>query len=258
MNIHLKTILVLLLAGSEVSLAETLSADTIISRAEKNGAGFKDMSQRLAMKIVEQDGSVSESEMTVRVLAEADRTKSLTLFTKPTREKGIGLLSHSMKDGSSKQWLYLPSSKRVKKIAAGNRESNFRGSEFTFEDMAPQERSSYRFELIGETPCGTLSCYTLDRFPIEAESAYSRTRLMIDTTSFLPRHIDFYDKKEKLLKSLNLDDYRKHDDAFWKPEHLRMLNVQNGRATELNALEVQFNTGLSAALFTEVSLRSGN
>ena len=101
MNIHLKTILVLLLAGSEVSLAETLSADTIISRAEKNGAGFKDMSQRLAMKIVEQDGSVSESEMTVRVLAEADRTKSLTLFTKPTREKGIGLLSHSMKQKDS-------------------------------------------------------------------------------------------------------------------------------------------------------------
>ncbi len=237
--------------------ANELTADEIIARAEKNGSGFNDMSQRLAMKNIEKTGEASASEMWVRVLADTGATKSLTVFTEPKREKGIALLSHSMSNGDSRQWLYLPSAKRVKKVAASNRESNFRGSEFTFEDLAGQDPAAYHFERAGEQACGNAQCYIVDRFPKTDDSAYRYTRLLIDKQQFLPRQAEFFDKKGLPLKTLNLENYQKYAQGFWKPDTLRMKNLQTGRVTELTSLSVEFNAGLKPAVFTETSLRSG-
>lgn len=235
-----------------------MTAEEIIAQAEKNARGFQDLSQRMAMKNTENTGETTQSEMWVRVLAEQGVTKSLTLFTQPSREKGIALLTHAMANGESRQWLYLPSSKRVKKVAAGTRESSFRGSEFTFEDLAGQDHRAYRFELQADSPCGSGQCYVLKRTPITDDSAYSHTLLFIDKQQFLPRAADFFDKKGVLLKHLALENYQQYNQQFWKPSTLLMKNLQTGRTTEINSLDVSFNTGLKPGVFTEANLRSGS
>lgn len=240
-----------------VTSAYAITAKEIISQAEHNASGFKDMSQRMSMKNVSNTGEIAQNEMWVRVLTDQGNTRSLTVFTQPARDKGIALLSQATSNGESQQWLYLPTSKRVKKIAAGNRESSFRGSEFTFEDLAGMDSSAYQFELIGEKPCGNDTCYVLDRMPKMDTSAYSHTHLYIDKLVYLPRQAEFFDKKGQPLKSLSFENYQKHENQFWKPEILRMKNLQTGCSTEIDSLKVDFNTGLKESVFTEANLRSG-
>ena len=120
-----------------------LTAIEIIERAESNASGFKDMSNRLSMMLIDEDGDVSKREMLVKTITlKNGGSKTLTVFTKPSREKGIALLTHANPAKSDEQWLYLPASKRVKKIASNKKGASFRGSEFTYEDISIQRRET--------------------------------------------------------------------------------------------------------------------
>lgn len=238
--------------------AETLSGRDIIDRARQNSSGFKDMTHRVRMVLIDEGGDKSEREMLLKALAEeGGESSSLSIFTAPQREKGIALLTHAKKGEDDEQWLYLPSTKRLKRISGSSRTSSFRGSEFTFEDLSDQNPDSYRFEKVGEEACGQLQCYVVDRFPGNGlESSYSKTRMWIDTTHFRPMKADFFDSAGKPLKSMQAYDYNQFDDQFWNPARVTMTNQQTGKATELVSLDLKINTGLKANEFTELAIRS--
>lgn len=244
------------LVGAIAEAAPSKSALDIIKRAELNAAGFTDMVNRVSMILKDQDGNSSEREMLIKVLALDDgQSKSLTIFTKPSREKGIALLTHTHATENDEQWLYLPASKRVKKIASNKLGASFRGSEFTYEDISNQDNDQYRFELVSEEDCGSSRCFVVDRFPVFSESSYSRTRLYIDTVQYLLQKGEFFDKEKKLLKTMAATNYQKHSNGLWKPESLMMMNSQTHKSTELKTQDLQFDVGLQEKEFSRLSLR---
>ena len=238
--------------------AEDLSGRDIIDRARKNSSGFEDMTHRVRMVLIDENGDKSEREMLLKARTDdSGDSSSLSIFTAPQREKGIALLTHAKPGEGDEQWLYLPSTKRLKRITGSNRTSSFRGSEFTFEDLSAQNPDDYRFERVEDEACGQLQCYVVDRFPGKAlESSYSKTRTWIDTTHYRPMKAEFYDASGKLLKSMEAHDYTQFDNKFWNPARLVMTNRQTGKATELVSLELKINTGVKASEFTELAIRS--
>lgn len=238
------------------SAEEELSALDIVKRAEQNATGFSDMTNRVSMSLVDEDGNGSEREMVVKTIAlGGGESRTLTLFTKPTREKGIALLTHSHSTESDEQWLYLPASKRVKKIASSNVGSSFRGSEFTYEDISTQRRDNYVFDLAKTESCGTNVCFVIDRIPNFDESSYSKTRLYIDTEKYLLQKGDFFDKESKLLKTMTVSNYTKNANGVWKPGSILMKNHQNRKTTELRSIDLSFDSGLKEKDFSKLSLR---
>lgn len=251
------TLFLLLSLGARAADAP-LTADQIIERARQNASGFQDMTHRVRMVLVDEKGGRSEREMLLKGMVDADGTShSLSIFTAPQREKGIALLTETRKDEADQQWLYLPSTKRLKRITGANRTSSFRGSEFTFEDLADQNTHQYRFESVQQEPCGQQTCYVLDRFPAAGlESSYSKTRLWIDSEFFRPIKADFYDHDGKPLKTMQAHDYSRFENRYWQPAKVVMTNQQNGKSTELLSLELKMNTGMKATEFSELAIRS--
>ncbi|MCG8312933.1 MAG: outer membrane lipoprotein-sorting protein [Pseudomonadales bacterium] len=236
--------------------ASPLTAQEIIERSKQNGKGFKDLTQKVKMVLLDEDGDSKERVMLMQALTENDGDSfSLLTFTEPRREKGIALLTVAEQQEADKQYLYLPSTRRVKRILGGNRAASFRGSEFTFEDLSDQSTSDYRFELIGEEACGELSCYVLDRFPKTDESSYSKTRLWIDAQHFRPMKADFYDLDNRLLKTMTTQNYQLAENQYWYPEFIVMENHQTRKSTKMQSLQLELNTGLSARQFSELALR---
>lgn len=228
----------------------------VIKRAEMNASGFNDMTNRVSMLLTDADGSVSEREMLIKMISLGEgKSKTLTVFTKPAREKGIALLTHADISSEDDQWLYLPASKRVKKIASSNVGASFRGSEFTYEDITSQHRDHYRFDLIRKEACGDKACFVIDRFPKFSDSSYSKTRLYIDTENYLVRKGDFFDIENMLLKTMTASNYTKHQNGVWKPESITMKNHKSDKETELRSLELHFDVGLSEREFSKLSLR---
>ncbi len=95
----------------------------------------------------------------------------------------------------------------------------------------------------------------IERKKVEKSSGYSRQILWIDQT---PAHrvwkIDFFDRKESLLKTLNFSDYKIYLDKFWRPSKYFMINHQTGKSTDLFINNIEFKVGLSSEDFNQKSL----
>lgn len=246
----------MVLVGAVAQASSDVQALDIVKRAEKNATGFSDMVNRVSMVLKDEEGNATEREMLIKVLAlENGASKSLTIFTKPSREKGIALLTHTHDGKSDEQWLYLPASKRVKKIASNKLGASFRGSEFTYEDISNQNSDQYRFAYVTKAPCGEVQCFVLDRYPQFTGSSYSKTRLYIDEKQYLLQKGEFFDNDQELMKTMAATDYQQHDNGLWKPGAIVMSNHKTQKSTELTTQTVQFDVGLEEKEFSRLSLR---
>lgn len=192
---------------------------------------------------------------TLEVNAPGEGDRSLTIFHEPRDIEGTAFLSHTHTDRADDQWLYLPSLKRVKRIAAANKSSAFVGSEFAYEDLLSTEVERFDYLWLRDEPCGELSCFVIERVPRYDNSGYSKQVVWLDQIDYRPTKIEFYDRRERLQKSLTFNDYEQYEDRFWRAHVLRMENHQTGKLTLLTFAPFQFNTGLSAQDFEPAMLR---
>lgn len=241
--------------AEEISGVKDISVEEILKRSEQNVRGFKDLVNELEMVVTTPDGQSISRKMMIKVLAENDQSvKSLMVFTAPKRERGVALLTHSSTSSVDEQWLYLPSTRRIKKMSSGHKTSSFRGTDFSFEDLSNQAASDYRYKLVGKQNNQGGECYVMDRFP-KLDSGYQKVRIWIDTKYYRPLKSEFYDENNTLLKVMTTEDYQKIDGQFWQPARIRMENQLSGQVTELISRKITINSGLTANHFTEMSLR---
>jgi len=128
------------------------------------------------------------------------------VFDSPRDIEGTALLSHAKILEADDQWLYLPALKRVKRISSANKSGPFVGSELAFEDLTALELEKFDYEYLRSEPCGELTCDVVERYPRYEHSGYTRQVMWIDQDVSQIRKIEFYDRKNALLKTMTLDD----------------------------------------------------
>lgn len=229
----------------------------IALEADRRGSGFNDFTAD--MEMVLRDGKGKENHRIIKtsvVETAADGDKSLTVFESPGDVRGTALLTHTHKVGDDDQWLYLPALKRVKRISTQNRSGSFMGSEFAYEDLGSRELEKYDFRyLTDETVAGRI-CRVVQLIPKDLEnSGYSRILSWLDRDEYRIRKEEYYDKRERLLKTLSLEDYRQYLGFLWRAHRLRMVNHQNGKETDLLLSDFKFRTGLTERDFHQSNLQ---
>lgn len=229
----------------------------IAREADKRGEGFGDFQADMRMVLITRRGGTSERELQVSTLEGTgdDGDKSLTVFNTPRDVRGTALLTFTYKTKDDDQWLYLPQLRRVKTIASRNKSGPFMGSEFAFEDMRGQEVEKYTYNYLRDEPCGELTCFVVERFPTDENSGYTRQISWIDQEEYRNWKVEYYDRKESLLKTLTVSDYALYEGKFWQPAKMAMVNHQTGKATDLFWSNYQYNTGLTDADFNKNSLK---
>jgi len=227
----------------------------IAREAERRDSGWGDYSADLVMILRDPGGRKTERRMRVQGLEGPDDS-DMTLFAieEPPDVKGVALLTHGHKDREDDQWLYLPALKRVKRISGNNRSGSFMASEFTYEDLSPPEIERYSYRLLREEGYADQDCYVLERTPKEANSGYSRMIVWMDKDQYRIQKVDYYDRANRLLKTLTVSNYDKHLDRFWRAKTLEIQNVQTGAATTLIRSSIAFQNGLSERDFDKNSL----
>lgn len=229
----------------------------IAREADRRGQGFGDLQSSMKMVLVSKRGDTSERELRVKTLegkGADEGDKSLTIFDTPADVRGTALLTWSYKTRDDDQWLYLPALRRVKTIASKNQSGSFMGSEFAFEDMRAQEVEKYTYKFLREEACGELTCFVSERYPTDKYSGYTRQVVWMDNAEYRVQKIDYYDRKESLLKTLTMSGYQLYKDKFWRPARMEMVNHQTGKSTVLEWKDYRFDTGLTEADFNQNSL----
>ena len=105
-----------------------------------------------------------------------------------------------------------------------------------------------------DEPCGGRTCHVVERVPAYEGSGYTKQVVWIDTTDYLMRKTDYYDRKGALLKTLTFGEYDKYLDSIWRPRELEMSNHENGKKTQLVWEKYEFRTGLGENDFSTARL----
>lgn len=218
-------------------------------------SGYGDYTAGIVMKLYNKKGEESLRKMRFKTRETLDDgDKSIVIFDEPEDVKGFVALTHSHKRSPDDQWMYLPELRRVKRIASVNQSGPFVGSEFAYEDIGTQEPEQFTYKFIREDEFDGRKCLLVDRYPINENSGYSRQLVWIDAVRRIPLRIDYYDRKQELLKTLTPQGYRLHEGRFWMPEREEMVNHQIGKRTVVEYTDYSFRTGLSGADVSEAAL----
>jgi outer membrane lipoprotein-sorting protein len=235
--------------------AQAETAEQVAKRADENLRHYGDMQVNLEMQLVSPSGATASRELRVRSReAGDDRDQTLMVFETPRDVAGSGLLSHNRASGEDQQWLYLPSLKRIKQIGARNKSGPFMGSEFAYEDIVTPFWQKFSYRDLTETTLDGMPVYRLERIPKDEYSGYTRQLVWIDRAQQLIRRIDYYDRRNDLLKTYTAVDFQQYPGGHWRPGEMLMTNHQTGKQTRLLWSDYRFDTGLVAADFSQNAL----
>ncbi len=230
----------------------------IAARSDRSDRGFSDSTVKLSMILRNAAGKESSRTLEIKTFEVQDESvgdKSLVVFDNPRDIKGTALLSHAKILDPDDQWLFLPALKRVKRISSTNKSGPFVGSEFAFEDFTATELNKYSYKWIGEEPCGEFTCDIIERYPRYENSGYTKQVSWVDQSVYQVRKLDFYDRKDTLLKTLIFKDYREYEGGVWRSHTFSMKNHQTEKSTDLIYTDYKFKTGLTENDFVKGVLK---
>ena len=230
----------------------------IAFETDRRNLGFADTKSQMEMILTNRNGDVSSRKLRMNTL-ENKNTKdgdwSLLVFDEPRDVKGTALLTYAHILKPDDQWVFLPALKRVKRISSVNKSGPFMGSEFAFEDFSSQEVGKYSYRWLKDSECGERICHIVERKPLYEHSGYTRMIAWTEMTDYQLVKVDFYDRKNELLKTLTLTDYRLYLDKYWRAHDLYMVNQISNKTTRLKWTDFSFQTGQNEKDFSQNSLK---
>ena len=261
--LFIATSLVSSFSYGEASEQENIAKGLAIAvESDKRDTGFSDQTANMVMELRNKQGDVSTRTIRIKTLEViGDGDKSLSIFDKPADVKGTAFLTYSHAIKPDEQWLYLPALKRVKRINSKNKSGPFMGSEFAYEDLASQEVEKYTYKYIRDEKLKTkefpegVDCFVIERYPAYEYSGYTRQLAWVNKDRYVAEKIEFYDRKNSLLKTLINNGYKQYLGQFWRPDEMLMDNHQTGKSTILKWENYKFKTGLTDKDFSRNSLK---
>ena len=228
----------------------------IIIESDKRDQGWRDSTANMLMILQNKEGKESIREIRVKNLEViGDGDKGLTVFDQPRDIKGTAFLTYSHALVPDEQWIFLPALKRVKRISSSNKSGPFMGSEFAYEDISSFEVSKYSYLYLRDEDLDGQDCFVIETRPEYKHSGYTRSLLWIDKDEYRIQKIDFYDRKNSLLKIQRFMDYQQYLGQYWRAHTMTMENQQNGKSTVLKWSNFAFQTGLTDQDFKKNDLK---
>lgn len=187
-----------------------------------------------------------------------DLEKILVRFAAPRDVEGTGLLTWEARDGNDDQWLYLPATRKPKRIAASGKKNRFMGTDFSYEDLRPESLALHRYTLGGSETVEGRDCFVIEAVPATerqaADSGYSKRRIWVDKATYVVVKREYHDKQGRLEKIETVKRVVNVAGTVWRADEIEMQDVQNGTKTVVVIEARAVNRGMKDDFFTEAEL----
>lgn len=176
-------------------------------------------------------------------LGYAGDSRLLIRFTAPPEVKGVGFLSLPRPGKNPDQWLYLPSMKRERRIAAQDRSASFVGTDFNYEDMEELDHGKYDVRLLPDETVAGQPCFVIEARPRSeaGRSLYERKLLFLRKDILYLVRMDLFRPGEKTPgKRLLLEDVALVDGRH-VAKRMTMQDLGKGSTTVIRLEKLAFD-----------------
>lgn len=237
------------LSNVTIYAQDLTDADQIALKVFNRDNG-RDSVSTIEMYLVDKMGFKRKRLLQVYTKDYGELMKTFIRFLKPADIEGTGFLSLENKSGNDTQYLYLPELGRSRRIVSSQQNLRFVNTDFTYEDMQRRKPELDIHRFIGYEELEGYQCYVIEYIPKDKDSSqYSKTVQWIDKDSFIPIRVDFYNKKNKLIKRLSVKQLKKIE-GIWTAVDMIMEDFLERHKTRLFLTEVIYNQELNDDIFT--------
>lgn len=223
-----------------------IDASTVLEKVKKQ-IESKDDQATVIMKIIEANGEVKTRKIKLQTLRD-EKFHALARIESPADIKGTAVLAEISKE-SENQWLYLPSTKQVRRVVQSKKAGGVLGSELTMEDLNSTAIKGASVKLIKSDA----KFYQIEVIPSKGSSVYSRVLNYISASQFVPVRTEYF-QGSKLVKSVDFSNYKKINGIF-RAHTIKVKNQKNKRGTDLILSNIKVNKGLSKEDFSQNALK---
>lgn len=241
----------LLLWSASPALGAPDTGNEVLEAARESMAPIRDKSMRVTMRVLDPSGN--ERIRTLQGYEKHDRhaRKVLWIFQSPLELEGTGFLAWQNAEEPDSLWVYFPGQRRVRRVPPSIRRENFQGSMFTYEDLVAVFFLDYEGEhrLDGKETCGDSECFVVDSTLEDGSFAYARLRAWVDTETFLPMRVDFFDAEDSRLKVMKVTRTERIENLPSIVE-VEMTSPRDGYVTRVELEGIDYNEDLGENMFT--------
>jgi outer membrane lipoprotein-sorting protein len=233
---------------ASAALASAADVNTVLTKMRRAVAPGEDMRANVTFTMTNARGE--DVQWTGRMYRRAGSdSRTRIVLEHPLDLRGTDVTVVRTPDGGSRARIYLPAIRRVREISGDMRGESFLGTDFTYEDLGFQQVEYRQHALLDEAELDGRDCYVVESKPDEGWW-YGRVVRWVDQRDFLPRRTEYYDRNGVLWKVRTFDQVRT---IAGRPTWTRLVmkTLPTGTATTIELRDVEYDTGLSSALFEE-------
>ncbi len=221
----------------------------ILERARRKLESKSDQAH-IVLQIIKASGETKTLEMNIQTLITKGGFRAIVRMTAPAGDKGTSLLTivHGAK---TKQWLYLPASNQIRRIAVANKSAGVLGSELAPEDLNPAAITGARAKLISSNT----KIAAIEITPKARTSIYSRAVIYLTLPSYLPAKTEYYIGKV-LQKTVQFENYGVFSGHVYRARLIKIWNSVKKRGTNVQLSKIIVNGKLTRRDFTPDALQN--
>ena len=227
------------------------TAEELVSKAENSLKGKS--SHGLIEMIVETPDYTRNLEMESWWVG---NEKALIVIKKPRKEEG----NKTLKIGNE-MWNYLKNTETTIKVPPSMMLQSWNGSDFTNDDLVRESNlvKDYEMKIVGDQKISNELCWKIELNPKpKAPVVWGKLFYYIRKVDNLPSRVEYFDEKEKLIRTMELTQIKKFGDRTIPSQWQMKSNIKEGKSTTFRIIEMEFDIKINSNRFSFSELERGN
>ena len=215
--------------------------------------------ERVATMLIERGSQQLVRELAMRHKKYGHDERTLIRFIEPADVRDTQYLSWTYEavDQDDDMWVFFPTENLVRRISGGGKKGSFMRSDFANEDIEQRAVDDDEHTLLETSTLDGRDVYVIESQPIPAkarDSNYAKRRLWVDAERWLPLRIEYYDRRDRLLKRMSQGGIEEID-GIWTATKIIMETPRRGSRTLMQYTDVRYDLGLPDGAFEQTALK---
>ncbi|MFO0725455.1 MAG: outer membrane lipoprotein-sorting protein [Myxococcota bacterium] len=241
-------------AALSCSAASAMPADEIAKKAlESTMFSTTDAQATLDLEVQKDGQSLRKRRLLAWVKRVGGASRSYVEFTAPAEVAGTKFLSLE-ENGETKQFIYLPAFKKVKRIVGAQKSQSFVGTDFSYADLEGRDVKLWTWKSLPDEKVQGEDCYVIEGSTVAPDTVYDRLKVWVHKEHFVPLRTELYAPgKATPDKRLTVNRLGKRDER-WVTLESTMESPEKGTSTRLVVAALDTKSAIPDERFSKEAL----